>query len=307
MAIGPAAAGAFSVERVTFQSGGVQIVGDLYLPEEVGQEGPVPAVIVTGAWMTIKEQMPAIYAREMASRGIAALAFDFRSWGESGGEPRSVEDPVAKSEDIVAAAEFLAGHPEIRADAIGGLGVCASAAYMVHAAVHSGVIKSLGFVAPGLSTPEIIETNVGGAEAVAALIETSRAAAAELEETGRNTLVPAASLTDHRAIMFGVPYYTEPDRGLVPEWDNTFNPISWEAWLGFDPQPFAPLLRQPLFVVHSEAAAIPQGTHQFIAAMESEAGQLWLEGVEQFDFYDRPGPVTVASDALARHFAATLQ
>lgn len=41
--------------------------------------------------------------------------------------------------------------------------------------------------------------------------------------------------------------------------------------------------------------------------MESEAGQLWLEGVEQFDFYDRPGPVTAASDALARHFAATLQ
>ena len=51
------------------------------------QDGP--AVIVTGAWTTVTEQMTGIYARELANRGLATLAFDFTGWGESGGEPRS--------------------------------------------------------------------------------------------------------------------------------------------------------------------------------------------------------------------------
>src|SRR6478672_8600929 len=100
---------AVRAQRVRFGSPSEVLVGDIHLP------GPLdgarrPAVVVAGAWATVKEQMAAAYAREMAARGYLALAFDFRSWGESGGQPRSMEDPHAKSADIVAAAEFLAGH-----------------------------------------------------------------------------------------------------------------------------------------------------------------------------------------------------
>ncbi|QMW04935.1 alpha/beta hydrolase [Spirosoma foliorum] len=92
------------MERVTFPSSTETLVGDLYLPTK---PGPYPVLIITGAWRTVKEQMPAGYARQMAARGYAALVFDFRSWGQSTGRPRSMEDPMAKAQDIVAAARYL--------------------------------------------------------------------------------------------------------------------------------------------------------------------------------------------------------
>ncbi|MEN9520619.1 MAG: hypothetical protein RLZZ381_3207 [Cyanobacteriota bacterium] len=77
---------AAQVKKVTFASNNQTLVGNLYLPDDYQEETKLPAVIVvTGAWTTVKEQMPATYAKEMADRGYAALAFDFRNWGESGG------------------------------------------------------------------------------------------------------------------------------------------------------------------------------------------------------------------------------
>ena len=94
-----AASGAEAVEtvRVTFESQGETLVGTLYLPEDRRAGEPLNAVVVTGAWTTVKEQMPATYAAALAARGYAALTFDFRGWGESAGSPRQLEDPSARS------------------------------------------------------------------------------------------------------------------------------------------------------------------------------------------------------------------
>jgi hypothetical protein len=59
-------------------------------------------------------------------------------------------------------------------------------------------------------------------------------------------------------------------------------------------------------MVHSEAAAIPQGAHRFIDRLKGTKDQVWLEKVTQFDFYDREEPVGRASDAVAAHFRSTL-
>ena len=68
---------------VTFQSSGSPISGTLYLPKD-HDGSPLPAVVVTGAWTSVQEQMPASYARQMVERGFAAFTFDFRGWGKSG-------------------------------------------------------------------------------------------------------------------------------------------------------------------------------------------------------------------------------
>ena len=298
-----ALAGEVRTERVTFTSEGQTMVGTLYLPEGASATERRPGVIVTGAWMTVKEQMPAIYARALAERGQIALTFDFRGWGESAGTTRNVEDPVTKTADIVAAARFLARRAEVRAGGVGALGVCASAGYVVTAAAEGGApIRSVALVAPWLQDRAIVEQVYGGADGVASLIATGREAAAS--PTPR--VVPAASITDRSAVMFGVPYYTEADRGMVPAWNNRIDLSFWEKWLTFDSIRAAPRLTVPTLIVQSEAAALPQGTRVFAAAMPAQPTQLWLNGVSQFDFYDRPEPVREASNAVAAHFAATL-
>lgn len=87
----PATSGKFRVERVEFSSGGEPIIGDLYLADGVSEAQPGPAIVVTGAWMTVRQQMAARYARELAERGYTALVFDYRGWGESGGDRRQYD------------------------------------------------------------------------------------------------------------------------------------------------------------------------------------------------------------------------
>ncbi|MCV7029519.1 DUF2255 family protein [Mycobacterium sherrisii] len=296
---------AVCVQRVTFDSSGEVLAGDMYLPGP-STGGPRPAVVVAGAWATVKEQMAAGYARELAARGYIAMAFDFRSWGRSGGQPRSMEDPAAKSADIVAAAEFLARHAAVDFDAIGGLGICAGSSYLVAAATVSPLIKSLVLVAPALPTRADVRQNLGGEQNMAALIAAAEQASAEYERSGQQRLVPAVPpADDDRAARES--YFSDPDRGLIPEWDNTFNPASWSRWIPFDVHALAHRLAQPTCVVHSDVAVNPDSVRAFLSKVSGPVDQLSLDGLSQFDFYDQPHAMAAATGAAVAHFSRTLR
>ncbi len=306
-AVAASPADAASSKRVVFESNGHRLVGDLYLPDGYKNGGKLPAVVVTGAWTTVKEQMAGRYAAELADRGFAALAFDFTGWGQSEGADRQLESPAVKTADIVAAARYLATRAEVDPLRMGGLGICASAGYMADAAVRSPVLRSLALVAPWLHDRPIAERVYGGAEGIAALVGRSRAAQQQFERGGTAQMVPAASTTDKSAVMQQAPYYTDPARGLIPEYVNQFNLASWEPWLTYDGVRFGAALTKPVAMVHSDAAAIPAGARKFYAAVKAPKSELWLENVGQLDFYDQARPVRVAADAVAAHFSRTLR
>lgn len=294
-------------QRVIFESNGERLVGDLYLPDGYKAGEKLPAVVVTGAWTTVKEQMPRRFAIELADRGYAALAFDFRNWGQSEGAQRYLENPANKIADIQAAAAFLATRDEVNAMQIGGLGVCASAGYMAAAVARSEDLRSLTLVAPWLHDAALVDSIYGGQEGVNARIATSRTAQREFEVSGSLSLVPAAGEPGSNAIMQGAPYYLERDMGAIPEWDNQFNLASWEGWLTFDAIAIADeLSNTPVRIIHSEAAAIPEGAHRFFDRLTGPKSQLWFDSVTQFDFYDGQSAVTRASNAVVAHFDATL-
>ena len=297
---------AAQIKKVNFTSNNQNLVGNLYLPDDYQEETKLPGVVVTGAWTTVKEQMPATYAEELADRGYAVLAFDFRNWGESGGKERQLENPANKTQDIIAAANYLTTRSEVDGNKIAGLGICASAGYMADAAVQSEDIKAIALVAPWLHNREIVNEVYSGAESVQSLIDTSRKAQAKYEATGELSLVPAASNTDKNAVMQQAAYYTECDRGAIPEYVNEFNLASWEGWLTFDAIKIADNLTELVLIVNSEAADIPQGAKEFYNRLAGEKNQLWLKNTTQFDFYDSPEAVTNASDAVAKHFQQVL-
>ena len=301
-----AKAEAAQVKNVTFENKNQTLAGNLYLPDDYQAGTKLPGVVVTGAWTTVKEQMPATYAEEMADRGYAVLTFDFRNWGESGGDERQLENPANKTQDIIAAADYLATRDEVDGNRIAGLGICASAGYMADAAVQSDKIKAIALVAPWLHDREIVNEVYGGEESVQSLIETGRKAQAKYEKTGELSLIPAASMTEENALMYQAPYYTEADRGMIPEYVNEFNLASWEGWLTYDAIAIADNLTKPVLIVHSEAAAIPQGAHEFYNRLPGEKEELWLANTTQFDFYDSSDAVANASDAVAKHFERSL-
>lgn len=295
-----AIAAGIETRPVSFQNEGVTLAGTLYLPADYKPGEKRPGVLVTGAWTSIKEQMSGLYAEEMAERGFVALAFDFRGWGQSGGNIRFKEDPLAKTDDIMAAAEYMTTLPEIDASKIAGLGICASAGYMAAAASGNPDFTGISLVAPWLHDKAIVEQVYGGAGGVSRLITTSREAE-EAERSGQPRVV-AASAEDSTALMYQIPYYTESSRGLIPQYDNKFNLASWEPWLTYDAVAIGDRLDKPTLIVHSEAAAVPQGAHAFFARLHGDASEIWLDGVTQFDFYDNPEDVRRAADAAAAHF-----
>lgn len=282
---------------VRFDSNGATLRGTLYTPENAAS--PLPAVIVTGAWTTVKEQMAGTYARELAARGLAALAFDFTGWGESEGAPRFVENPAVKTADIRAAAAFLTTLPEVDSARVSGLGICASSGYMAAAVADDDRLQKVALVAPWLHDAEMAEGIYGGAESVASLIAASEA------EGAADTVLLAASATDPNSVMYQAPYYTEEDRGLIPAYDNKFSIASWKPWLTYDAQASADRLHKPMLMVGSPAIALPAGAAAYEARMTAPLEKLWLgEDVTQFDFYDRKDAVTAAADAVADFLTA---
>jgi hypothetical protein len=282
---------------VSFDSNGAALKGTLYVPENAS--GPLPAVIVTGAWTTVKEQMAGTYAQELAGRGFAALAFDFTGWGESGGAPRYVEDPAVKTADIRAAAAFLSSRGDIDSSRISGVGVCASSGYMADAVADDSNLQKVALVAPWLHDPEMAEGIYGGAEMAAGLIASSEA------EDAAGTVLLGASATDENSVMYQAPYYTEEDRGLIPAYDNKFSVASWKPWLTYDAQVSADRLAKPMLMVGSASIALPAGAAAYEARTKAPLEKLWLgEDVTQFDFYDRKDAVTAAADAVADFLSA---
>ncbi|MUG98721.1 alpha/beta fold hydrolase [Scytonema sp. UIC 10036] len=296
------------VNRVTFQSEGETLVGNLYLPANYKPGDKLPAAIVAGSWTTVKEQMPATYARKLAEQGFAALAFDFRFFGESGGKVRSFESPTAKIADIKNAVSFLQTVDAVDSKRIAGLGICASAGYMAVATATDSRIKSFVAVAPWIHDAAIVNTIYGGENAVQEKIKSSQAARVKFEQTGKAEYVPAISTTNKQAAMYGnVDYYLNSKRGAIPQWANQFAVMSWAEWLTFSAMPQAKQIKVPTLFIHSEKAAIPDGARQFFAAIPGDRKSIvWFPEAQQFDFYDREATINQAVALTVKQLRTSL-
>lgn len=293
-------------ERVTFESEGVPLVGTLYLPDPL-PDAPAPAVVVTGSWTTVKEQMAGRYARQMAQRGFPALAFDFRYWGESGGEPRQFESPEAKIADIQAAVGFLQTRPEIDPNRIGGLGVCASAGYLAHAVAADDRLKAFATVSAWMHDEETVASLYGGAARIDSLVAVGREARQAFEQRGEASYVPAYDPDDPAAAMsFELEYYGSADRGDIPAWTNRFAEMSWAGWLTFDALAAAPEIDVPVLLIHSDGAWLPENVRRFYDTVPTDDKDLyWSQGFHT-DFYDLAPYVDEAAGVAALLFHRAL-
>ncbi|HEY8378245.1 MAG TPA: alpha/beta fold hydrolase, partial [Nannocystis sp.] len=238
------------VLRVTFESAGAPIVGNLFVPPGDGRR---PAVVVDGPLTSVKEQAQGNHARALAERGFVTLAFDHRFFGESGGTPRQYESPPAKIEDLRHAVDFLAAHERVDPARIGALGVCAGAGYVAGFVAEDPRISAFAAVA-GFFHDAAMQRKWMGDAAFEAAVAKARAAREHYEATGECAIIPAVGdgevampLAEARA------YYGTP-RGAVPNYTNAFAVMSREHTLPYDAQSAAPKIRVPTLLVHSEKA-----------------------------------------------------
>jgi uncharacterized protein len=100
-------------ERISFVSGADVCAGYLFVPEaaaDTGRRWPY-VVLAQGFSGTMDRLVP--HAERFAAGGIAALVFDYRGFGESGGQPRQVVDLPSQRDDLRAAVAWARGRGEL--------------------------------------------------------------------------------------------------------------------------------------------------------------------------------------------------
>jgi uncharacterized protein len=285
---------------VKFDSDGAGLVGEIYLPArfDAAGGGPLPGVVVTGTWTSVRQQMAQRYAKRLAAGGLAALSFDYRTYGESGGEPRQIESPTAKVRDIANAARFLASREEVDGERVGGMAICASVMYMAHAIAQGAPLRAFATSAAWIHDPQTVGLMYGGEEGLERRIDAGLAAREKYCRTGEVDYVPAESPDDASAAMVGLPFYEDPARGNIPEWTNRFAAMQWPEWLTLDGVAPARAIGVPTLMVHSDGSALPDNVRRFHAALSGPKTLVWTEG-EHTEFYDGEPQVTLSANVAA--------
>ena len=104
------AGSSFSRSRIDFDSRGERCAADLYLP--AGKSQP-PVVVMAHGFGALRSFRLAAYAEHFAATGLAVLAFDYRTFGDSAGEPRQLVDPWRHLQDWRAAVTFARTLPSV--------------------------------------------------------------------------------------------------------------------------------------------------------------------------------------------------
>jgi fermentation-respiration switch protein FrsA (DUF1100 family) len=288
--------GSVTKTRFSFQSDGETLIGDLYSPE---QGAPAGVVVAVGPLTSVKEQAAGTYAQAMAERGYAALAFDYRTFGESEGSPRQFEDPGANIADIKNAVTALLADERLTNLPVASVGVCFGAGPMVRAVAEDSRFGAFAGVAGVYTDRERTKATMG--DAYEAGIERGRAAERRWREDGEAETIPAVGPDGGDVAMplrEAYEFYGTP-RGQVPNYVNGYAVQSLAYSLPFDARGAADALDVPVILVHSENALAPDLARAFLSAVKSPKRELWLDSKGQIDFYDDPKLINPAADAVA--------
>jgi fermentation-respiration switch protein FrsA (DUF1100 family) len=292
--------------RVVFSSDGVPLAGRVHRRAAASLFERQPAVLVTGSWLTVKEQMADLYAAALARRGFTAVTFDFAGWGQSGGDLRQVELPTRKIADMTAAARYVATLSYVQPGGVGHLAVCASAQYALTAVAKGAPIRSFASVAGWFHDTASVAPFYGDAAGVEMRLQRAQEAIERYLRDGTMVTVPAYEAGNQAAGMFlEMEYYSDTARGAVPEWRNEMAEMSWLPWLTFDGLSVPTTVTVPVLFVHSYGCVFPENVELLRRSMKGPVEVVWGEG-SQTDFYDQPDQVGFAVEALDRHFTATL-
>jgi fermentation-respiration switch protein FrsA (DUF1100 family) len=125
----------------------LEISADLYFPPDFDEKKNYPAIISAHPIGSCKEQTSGnVYGEALAKECFVVIAFDASFQGDSGGEPRSIEDPARRVEDFHLVTDYLVTLPYVDENLIGVLGICGGGGYSINAAMTDRRIKAVGTV-----------------------------------------------------------------------------------------------------------------------------------------------------------------
>lgn len=127
---------------VSFMSQQMRCSAWLFGPDHFTRGDKAPAIVMAHGFSCVKEQCLGGVAERFADAGFVVLLFDYRCFGQSGGEPRGQLFPLDQIEDYRNAITWLSDHPGVDPGRIGVWGTSFSGGLVLHLSVFDRRIKA---------------------------------------------------------------------------------------------------------------------------------------------------------------------
>ncbi|CAL2101624.1 Alpha/beta hydrolase [Tenacibaculum sp. 190130A14a] len=301
---------------ITFTSFGVQLAGDLYLPEGFDPNKKYKAIVSASPFPQVKGQVMATYGPEMAARGFVFLGFDYLGMGDSPalpGEHKKSRYMFRLIENTWDAVSYLGTLPFV--EEINGLGVCQGGSIIASAAVTDHRMKKIAMVS-GMMAADGFQWL--GKEVTNPMIAAANASKQKQYETGKPDYHAPFGLDDEMTkkefvaaaaypAMAGETYsYYGKDGvkgpGTVKNASNIHIADQAMQSLISIGEAYADKIVQPSLVIYGTNASTAPCSTKFIAKLTNDNTTIAFDEFSHVDFYYKPEAVKASTDAVAKFF-----
>lgn len=302
---------------VTFKSFGVDLAGNLYLPEGFDPDKKYKAIVSASPFPQVKEQVMATYGPEMAKRGFVFLGFDYLGMGDSSslpGQHMKSRYQFRLMENTWDAVSYLGTLPFV--EDIYGLGVCQGGATIASVAITDHRIKKIATVS-GMMASDWMQW--GNREAANYMIATANASKQKMYETGKPEYVSTYGLTDDMSKEELVEISPFPEKEAANSYDyygrdGVKGPKAVKNFSNMHiadqsmqslfclAEHYGDKIVQPTLVIYGKNALTAPCSTGFIEKLTSEYEVLALDEFEHIHFYYKPEAVKISADAVTEFF-----
>lgn len=306
--------GKVNIQPVSYKLGGLDIAANVYTPANFDPSKKYPAVVVAHPNGGVKEQVAGLYAQRLAEQGYIAIAADAAYQGASGGQPRNIDKPAFRIEDIHGMADFITGYPGVDSARLGLLGICGGGGYSLAAAQTDKRFKSIAtvsmFNSGRVRRNGYIDSQLGTIQARLQQASTARAQ----EASGGAVLYSGdANLSDEQIAKLpfnlyrqGYEYYwkthAHPNSSFKYTTSSLLDLMRWDATSQIE------LIQQPLLMIAgTKADSLYMTEDAFAKATGSADKELFkIEGATHIETYWVPKYVDQAVGKLTQFFGKTI-
>jgi fermentation-respiration switch protein FrsA (DUF1100 family) len=306
--------GKVNIHPVNYKIKEITIAANVYTPANFDTSKKYPTIIIAHPNGGVKEQVAGLYAQRLAEQGYVTITADAAYQGGSGGEPRNVDKPANRIEDIHAMADFISQYKGVDISKMGLLGICGGGGYSLKAAqsdkrfkavstvsmFNSGVVRRNGFMNSQFST---IQQRL------------KEASDARTQEAAGGTImyVGDTQLTDKQiaALPFdlyreGFEYYGKTH--AHPNSTFKYTKSSLMDLMTFDASTNMDLINQPLLMIAgSKADSFYMTDDAFTKATNAKNKELFLiKGATHIETYWKPDYVSQAVNKLVNFYQTNL-
>ena len=318
--------GKVNIHPVRYKLNGLDIAANVYTPANYDPKKKYPAIVVAHPNGGVKEQVAGLYAQRLAEKGYITIAADAAYQGASGGQPRNVDKPAYRIEDIHGMADFITRYPGVDVARLGLLGICGGGGYSLAAAqtdkrfktiatvsmFNSGRVRRNGYMDSQLDT--VHERLRQATAARAQEVTGGNIPGGAHEMTGGDVLYAGdANLTDEQIAKLPFDLYRQ---GYHYYWKTHAHPGSTFKYtmsslldlMRWDATDRIELIDRPLLMIAgSKADSLYMSEDAFAKATGTKDKELFkIDGATHIETYWVPKYVDAATGKLMAFYARTL-